>query len=54
MKKGKEIKIRVAQDDFEYIDNLSRTSEMSKSECIRKAVRRGNNQLKEIYESIYG
>ena len=43
MIRDREIKIRVTQEDYDYIGNICNTYGMSKSECIRQAVRRGFN-----------
>ena len=53
MIRDREIKIRVTQDELDYISNVCNTHGMSKSECIRQAVRRGFNQNeKDIAQKI--
>lgn len=43
MTRDKELKIRVTQDEFGYIDDICNTNGMSKSEFIRQAITRRSN-----------
>ena len=43
MTRDKEIKIRVTQDEFGYIDDICNTNGMTKSEFIRQAITRRRN-----------